>query len=345
MPTRSVATRTRSGCSANVFGTPRRRSAIRGSTELERRVPEIAAWTSTLPRSGLALRNPRRRSGRRSTLAVRWGTGSQNPAKLAGANRPARAPRGVETFTLCRGRPRLADELGPRLRPHDPASRPLQECVLRNGWRSRGRDVRQNVGPSSVSRRTVVDGRAKPYGKTGRLPSRGAAVVTRCVGTRSSCRPAGSTRGLLFPAPRGAHINLRNFRKREWIPALDVAGVPPAPLYDLRSTFASHARSQPRHGVRARPLIMGTSRADDRAPTGSLLQALGPDSRPRQARRPTPTVWGQERATGNQVRPPLWGPHSPTRGYGVFPGFCGDGRYWARTSDPQLVELVLSQLS
>jgi NHL repeat-containing protein len=26
-------------------------------------------------------------------------------------------------------------------------------------------------------------------------------------------------------------------------------------------------------------------------------------------------------------------------------GFSGDGRYWARTSDPQLVELVLSQLS
>ena len=24
---------------------------------------------------------------------------------------------------------------------------------------------------------------------------------------------------------------------------------------------------------------------------------------------------------------------------------CGSGRYWARTSDPQLVELVLSQLS
>jgi hypothetical protein len=26
-------------------------------------------------------------------------------------------------------------------------------------------------------------------------------------------------------------------------------------------------------------------------------------------------------------------------------GLSGDGRYWARTSDPQLVELVLSQLS
>jgi hypothetical protein len=27
------------------------------------------------------------------------------------------------------------------------------------------------------------------------------------------------------------------------------------------------------------------------------------------------------------------------------PDFIGNGRYWARTSDPQLVELVLSQLS
>jgi hypothetical protein len=28
-----------------------------------------------------------------------------------------------------------------------------------------------------------------------------------------------------------------------------------------------------------------------------------------------------------------------------FPAGFGGGRYWARTSDPQLVELVLSQLS
>jgi hypothetical protein len=29
----------------------------------------------------------------------------------------------------------------------------------------------------------------------------------------------------------------------------------------------------------------------------------------------------------------------------VLAGVSRDGRYWARTSDPQLVELVLSQLS
>jgi hypothetical protein len=36
-----------------------------------------------------------------------------------------------------------------------------------------------------------------------------------------------------------------------------------------------------------------------------------------------------------------------TRATSPFPDSCtgSDGRYWARTSDPQLVELVLSQLS
>jgi hypothetical protein len=41
-----------------------------------------------------------------------------------------------------------------------------------------------------------------------------------------------------------------------------------------------------------------------------------------------------------------WTP--PVRLYAANPlgeGNCGSGRYWARTSDPQLVELVLSQLS
>src|SRR6478735_2153431 len=39
---------------------------------------------------------------------------------------------------------------------------------------------------------------------------------------------------------------------------------------------------------------------------------------------------GQHAAPGNAKTP-------------VFAGVFGDGRYWARTSDPQLVELVLSQ--
>ena len=46
--------------------------------------------------------------------------------------------------------------------------------------------------------------------------------------------------GLLFPAPNGAPLNLDNFRRREWSPAVETSGVErPARIYDLRSTFAS----------------------------------------------------------------------------------------------------------
>jgi hypothetical protein len=47
---------------------------------------------------------------------------------------------------------------------------------------------------------------------------------------------------LLFPAPGGGLLNLDNFRRREWAPAIEAGGVAtPAGIYDLRSTFASNA--------------------------------------------------------------------------------------------------------
>jgi integrase len=47
---------------------------------------------------------------------------------------------------------------------------------------------------------------------------------------------------LLFPAPEGGPLNLNNFRRREWSPAVDASGIrKPARIYDLRSTFASNA--------------------------------------------------------------------------------------------------------
>ncbi len=79
---------------------------------------------------------------------------------------------------------------------------------------------------------------------------------------------------LLFPGPRGAHVNLRNFRKREWIPALDAAGVAPRRIYDLRSTFASQALAA---GVSVFELarIMGTSVRMIERHYGALLQGSG----------------------------------------------------------------------
>jgi integrase len=64
---------------------------------------------------------------------------------------------------------------------------------------------------------------------------------------------------LLFPAPAGGLIDLDNFRRRAWGPAVEASGVAkPARIYDLRSTFASNALAA---GVTVFELarIMGTS--------------------------------------------------------------------------------------
>jgi integrase len=64
---------------------------------------------------------------------------------------------------------------------------------------------------------------------------------------------------LLFPAPEGGPLDLDNFRKREWRPAVEASGIAtPARPYDLRSTFASNALAA---GVTVFELarVMGTS--------------------------------------------------------------------------------------
>jgi integrase len=49
-------------------------------------------------------------------------------------------------------------------------------------------------------------------------------------------------RPLLFPAERGGHLDLHNFRNREWKPAQLGAGIEPLRrVYDLRHTFATFA--------------------------------------------------------------------------------------------------------
>jgi integrase len=46
---------------------------------------------------------------------------------------------------------------------------------------------------------------------------------------------------LVFPAPGGSHIDINNFRRREWAPAFEPAGLPRRRIYDLRHTYASFA--------------------------------------------------------------------------------------------------------
>jgi integrase len=201
--------------------------------ELERRVPEIAAWTTTLPagsRYGIvqALRQC-------LEAGVRWGLLGTNPAKLAGRNpQPKRdevvpfEPEEVD---------RLAAELGPIYGPlvivaAHTGLRPSEWIAIE--WR----DVDRGEGVIRVERAFSygVVKTPKTKGSRRRVPlsaraSAALETVPRTLRTR-----------LVFPGPRGAHIDLRNWRKREWKPALEAAGLPVSRRpYDLRHSFISWA--------------------------------------------------------------------------------------------------------
>jgi integrase len=76
---------------------------------------------------------------------------------------------------------------------------------------------------------------------------------------------------LLFPATEGGHIGIGNWRKRDWLPALDAAGLGKRGPYALRHTFASHALAA---GVGMFELarLMGTSAALLDSTYGHLLR-------------------------------------------------------------------------
>jgi integrase len=80
---------------------------------------------------------------------------------------------------------------------------------------------------------------------------------------------------LLWSAPAGGRLNIDNWRRRGWSPAIDASGVRrPARIYDLRSTFASNALAA---GIGAFELakVMGTSIAMIERHYGTLLDGAG----------------------------------------------------------------------
>jgi hypothetical protein len=81
----------------------------------------------------------------------------------------------------------------------------------------------------------------------------------------------------LFPAARGGVLNLDNWRRREWAPAIEASGVAkPARVYDLRSSFASNALAA---GISVFELarIMGTSVKMIETHYGTLIEGAGAD--------------------------------------------------------------------
>jgi site-specific recombinase XerD len=219
--------------------------------DLERMSGEVAAWMAMLPersRYGIV-------QALRQTLgaAVRWGYMTANPALLAGRNRQP-APRPVRVFDRAEVAA-LAAELSPRYRT-------LPEFVAATGfrpeeWQALERREVDRTGRHANVVRTVSGGEVVELGKTSGA-RRQVPLSRRALDALDPIPPRLDT-PLLFAAPGGGVLDLDNFRRREWAPAVEAAGVAaPARIYDLRSTFASEALAA---GVSAFELarIMGTS--------------------------------------------------------------------------------------
>jgi integrase len=201
-------------------------------TELERNPRQIATWMRTLPvrsRYGIV-------QALRQTLetAIRWRMISENPAKLAGRNPEPRREH-VDPFEHSEV-DRLAIELG----PYGSLVVFAAETGLRpSEWIALERHDIDRTGAAVSVERTYTEGRVKTYGKT-LAARRRVPLSTRAQAALDQIPPRLDT-PLLFLSPTGSHIDLHNFRAREWTPALDAAGLPHRRIYDLRHTFASHA--------------------------------------------------------------------------------------------------------
>ena len=203
-------------------------------SNLERSVPDIAAWQGKLP---VGYR-PQILAAFSQAIrqAVAWKLIGTNPVAAArtGKRRVAKR-REIVPFTH-EEIDRIAVELGPRLGPMilfaaETGLRPAELAALE--WRDVERD--QNV---VHVRRVIAAGRVKEP-KTERSRRR-VPLTARATAALDSLPRRIDTR-LVFPAPRGGHIDMHNLARRDWHPALDAASVPSRRLYDLRHTFASNA--------------------------------------------------------------------------------------------------------
>ena len=122
-------------------------------------------------------------------------------------------------------------------------------------------------------RRTVSSGEIVELGKTQRS-RRQVPLSPRALAALDAVPPRLDT-PRVFAADRGGVLNLDNWRRRVWAPAIEAAGIPrPARIYDLRATFASNALAA---GVTVFELVrvMGTSVAMIERHYSALLDGAG----------------------------------------------------------------------
>ena len=166
--------------------------------------------------------------------AVRAKLASENVAKSVPNPEPKR--REVGTFGSWDELERLAAEL-----PSGRSSLPI--LVAGTGLRPeewlalRWSDVDTRSGVLHV-RRVYTDGRFKEYGKQSRSLRR-IPLRARVLEALGDVRGIGEA--LIYTGDKGGPLSLHAWRRDEWYPALEAAGLPKLVPYAMRHTFASFA--------------------------------------------------------------------------------------------------------
>jgi integrase len=234
---------------------------------LERMSGDLAAWETRLPeRSRYGITGALRQA---LAAAVRWGHMTSNPATAAGPRRQP-PPRPIRAYARTE-----LDAIAVEL---SPAYRPLPVFAAATGLRPEEwaalerRDIDRRGRMVNVLR-TVNDGAIVELGKTNGA-RRQVPLSKRALAALDQLPPRLDT-PLLFPAVQGGVLNLDNWRRRVWSPAIEASGInQPARIYDLRSTFASDALAA---GVSVFELarVMGTSVRMIERHYGALLDGAG----------------------------------------------------------------------
>jgi integrase len=191
----------------------------------------VAAWRKRLP-EGSAW-HAHRALRQVLSYAVRTKLAAENVAQLVPNPEPKR--REVPTFGTWEELERLAEELPPERRS-------LPVLVAGTGLRPEEwlalerRDLDLKTGVLQV-RRVYTDGRVKEYGKQDRSIRR-IPLRSRVVGALEA-HPWRIDTPLIYPGERGGYLSLHDWRRDEWSPAVESAGLPKLVPYAMRHTFAS----------------------------------------------------------------------------------------------------------
>ena len=235
--------------------------------DLERMSGDLASWQARLPeRSRYGVVQALRQA---LGAAVRWGYMTNNPALQAGRNRQPCA-RPVRVYSR--------DKLDAIAAEFHPAYAPLPMFAAATGLRPEEWQALERRAVDRRARvlnvlRTVSDGEIVELGKTNGA-RRQVPLSRRALAALDAIPPRLDT-PLIFPASHGGVLNLNNWRRRVWAPAIEASGTPrPARIYDLRSTFASDALHA---GVPVFTLakVMGTSVRMIEKSYGRLLDGAG----------------------------------------------------------------------